>query len=148
VPLIWINDWDFDWQGQYAYKEPIHLPKGTRVAFEYTYDNSGDNLRNPSTPPVRVTWGEQTRNEMALAFLRVLLPSPVNVPSFEQAMRMQYLKAFVSGGGSVSELRRIAPGADSSPLKTLLALFDSNGDGTLDAAERAALLQWLERGEP
>jgi mono/diheme cytochrome c family protein len=95
VPLIWIKDWDFNWQGPYAYKNPVHLPKGTRLSFEYTYDNSADNPHNPADPPVRVTWGEQTHDEMALAFLRVLLPTPADVPAFEQAMKVEYLKSFL-----------------------------------------------------
>ena len=40
-PLIWIKDWDFNWQGQYRYQQPIALPKGTRIELEYVYDNSG-----------------------------------------------------------------------------------------------------------
>ena len=40
MPLIWIKDWDFNWQGQYRYKEPIKLPKGTKIELEYVYDNS------------------------------------------------------------------------------------------------------------
>ena len=38
--LIWIKDWDFNWQGQYRYKAPMHLPQGTRIELEYVYDNS------------------------------------------------------------------------------------------------------------
>jgi hypothetical protein len=33
------------------------------------YDNSVDNPRNPSHPPKRVTWGEQTTDEMAICFI-------------------------------------------------------------------------------
>ncbi len=73
--MIWIKDWDFNWQGQYRYSQPVKLPKGTRVELEYTYDNSAANLRNPSNPPVRVHWGEQTTDEMAVAFLSVKLAS-------------------------------------------------------------------------
>ena len=73
--LIWIKDWDFNWQGQYRYSQPVKLPKGTRVELEYTYDNSAANPRNPSHPPVAVHWGEQTTNEMAVAFLSVKLGS-------------------------------------------------------------------------
>ena len=29
VPLIWIKDWDFNWQGQYFYKQPLRLPKAS-----------------------------------------------------------------------------------------------------------------------
>ena len=71
-PLLWIKDWDFNWQGQYQYKKPVLLPKGTRIEMEFTYDNSSENPRNPSRPPKRVTWGEQTTDEMALLWLQVL----------------------------------------------------------------------------
>jgi hypothetical protein len=95
VPLIWIKDWDFNWQGSYTYKQPVHLPRGTLVWFEYTYDNSAANPHNPADPPVRVTWGEQTHDEMALAFLRVLLPTPADEVDFQRAMRQQYMKSFL-----------------------------------------------------
>jgi hypothetical protein len=73
-PLIWIKDWDFNWQGAYQYAKPVALPKGTRIEMEYVYDNSENNPRNPAHPPVRVKWGEQTTDEMAVAFLSVNLP--------------------------------------------------------------------------
>jgi len=95
VPLIWIKDWDFNWQGSYTYKQPVHLPRGTLVWFEYTYDNSAANPHNPADPPVHVTWGEQTHDEMALAFLRVLLPTPADEVDFQRAMRQQYVKSFL-----------------------------------------------------
>jgi hypothetical protein len=71
IPLIWIKDWDFDWQEQYRYKQIVRLPKGSELNMVWTYDNSASNPRNPSNPPKRVTFGEQTENEMAMAFLQV-----------------------------------------------------------------------------
>lgn len=65
-PLIHVNDWDFNWQLTYAFKEPIHVPKGTKQIVEAVYDNSESNPRNPNTPPRRVTFGEQTTDEMFL----------------------------------------------------------------------------------
>ena len=62
--LLNITDWDFAWQDRYYFKELVTLPKGTRLDAEIHWDNSADNPRNPSTPPVRVTWGEETRDEM------------------------------------------------------------------------------------
>jgi len=32
---------------------------------EFTYDNSGENPRNPNQPPARVGWGPGSKNEMA-----------------------------------------------------------------------------------
>ena len=86
VPLIWIKDWDFNWQGAYTYASPVKLPKGTRIDLEYTYDNSEKNPRNPAHPPVRVTYGEQTTNEMGLAFLNFTFPTPAEAAAFQRAL--------------------------------------------------------------
>jgi Flp pilus assembly protein TadD/mono/diheme cytochrome c family protein len=72
TPLLSIKDWDFDWQEEYWYAVPVRLPQGTRIDMEFTYDNSADNPRNPSRPPQRVTWGEQTTDEMAEVHLRIV----------------------------------------------------------------------------
>ena len=71
--LINISDWDFNWQGVYRYKDPIALPVGTTVALTSHYDNSVDNPRQPNFPPRAVSWGEQTTDEMCIAFIGVTL---------------------------------------------------------------------------
>ena len=73
IPLISISDWDFNWQNTYLYKKPIALPQGTTITLTATYDNSARNLRNPNSPPKTVTWGEQTTDEMCIAFLHYTL---------------------------------------------------------------------------
>ena len=57
IPLIWIKDWDFNWQGSYQFKEPVKLPKGTVIKLEALYDNSEGNPHNPSSPPKDVALG-------------------------------------------------------------------------------------------
>jgi hypothetical protein len=71
VPLVWIRDWNFNWQGQYIYARPIELPAGTRIDVDAVYDNSDANPRNPSSPPQRVKFGEQTTDEMCICFFQV-----------------------------------------------------------------------------
>ena len=63
-PLITIRDWDFRWQDVYRYVQPIALPKGSRIAMRFTYDNSAANPRNPYQPPRRIVWGQATTDEM------------------------------------------------------------------------------------
>lgn len=75
-PLVWIDDWDFNWQMNYAFKEPIRVPKGSKIHVEAVYDNSAGNPRNPSSPPRRVTWGEQTTDEMFLLVLAYTADDP------------------------------------------------------------------------
>jgi peroxiredoxin len=70
-PLVWVDDWEFNWQETYVYKEPIKLPRGTRISLEAFYDNSADNPKNPNRPPKFVRWGEGSSDEMCIAFLFV-----------------------------------------------------------------------------
>ena len=35
-PLIWIQDWDFNWQDLYTYKSLVTLPRGTRIDVRVT----------------------------------------------------------------------------------------------------------------
>ena len=141
--LIRIEDWDFNWQGQYRYKEPVHLPQGTRIELEYVYDNSANNPHNPAHPPVPVTWGEETQNEMAVLFLSVALPSPADVPVFRREMRTAYLESFLAEGNGVDDLPPSIPKGELEMLKRLLQTFNKNGDGKLDGDERAALMKYL-----
>lgn len=72
VPMLWIPDWDFNWQELYRYEKPVTLPKGTRIIADFTFDNTSENIRNPSSPPVRVKFGLQSMNEMATVTLNTL----------------------------------------------------------------------------
>ena len=148
IPLIWIKDWDFNWQGQYRYKQPIHLPKGTKVELEFTYDNSAGNPHNPSNPPVRVRFGEQTKDEMALAFLGLVLPSPDDVQPFQRAVVLQYVEDFVRLTDNLNDLPEEIPPAMAVRLRLALAAFDRDRDGKLDAEERANLLRVVQMMMP
>jgi mono/diheme cytochrome c family protein len=63
--LLWIEDWDFNWQDSYVYREPFRLPAETVIRAEFTFDNSAANPRNPNHPPKRVLIGENSTDEMA-----------------------------------------------------------------------------------
>ena len=65
-PLILVDDWDFNWQMNYMFKEPVKIPAGSKVRVEAVYDNSTKNRNNPNSPPKPVMWGEQTTDEMFL----------------------------------------------------------------------------------
>jgi hypothetical protein len=70
--LLSIGDWNFNWQDQYFFRDMVALPRGTRLDAEIHWNNSADNPNNPSNPPVRVAWGEQSKDEMgALTLIAV-----------------------------------------------------------------------------
>lgn len=63
--LIDIPAWDFHWQGQYSFAQPVPLQPGDIVRLECWWDNSsGDRY---------VTWGEGTQDEMCFNFTRFLV---------------------------------------------------------------------------
>jgi tetratricopeptide (TPR) repeat protein len=70
--LLLIRNWDFNWQGDYLYKERMPLPKGTTLHMRFSYDNSAENSRNPNQPPKRVRFGLQTTDEMGELWFQVL----------------------------------------------------------------------------
>jgi hypothetical protein len=72
-PLIYIDDWDFNWQTFYYFREPVPLPPGTRLELRAVFDNSAKNPRNPFDPPREVRFGEQSTDEMCLAVLGFVL---------------------------------------------------------------------------
>ena len=75
-PLIRIDDWDFDWQAVYHYRQPLRLPAGTRIDVRIVYDNSSANPFNPHSPPRRVRWGEESSDEMGVCFFDVTTDRP------------------------------------------------------------------------
>ena len=70
---VFKGKWDFDWQLGYDLKEPIVLPKGTRIVTIVHYDNSPNNKCNPD-PQKEVLWGPQNWEEMQSSFLGFLIP--------------------------------------------------------------------------
>jgi hypothetical protein len=144
-PLIWIKDWDFNWQNAYRYRTPLDLPKGTRIDLEYTYDNSENNPHNPTHPPVRIHWGEQTKDEMALVFLTVVVPRRADIPELQRGVRQQYIEQVLNQLETLQDLsdEGLSP-TQTERLTQLFKAFDKNGDGKLDADERAAMQKFVK----
>ena len=63
-PLVAIDNWDPEWQLLYYLREPMRVPKGSKIYVTGTYDNTKDNPRNPHSPPGVVEAGESSRDEM------------------------------------------------------------------------------------
>lgn len=74
--LIRIQDWNPRWQAVYHYREAVYLPKGSLIKMVYHYDNSANNVRNPSRPPQRVLAGNQSTDEMGHLWLQLLPRGP------------------------------------------------------------------------
>ena len=70
--LIDVPRYDFNWQTTYVLANPIDLPQGTRLESTAGFDNSPNNRHNPD-PAAAVKWGDQTTDEMHIAFLELII---------------------------------------------------------------------------
>jgi hypothetical protein len=101
--LLQIDDWDFAWQDQYPFEKFVSLPKGTRLDGWITYDNSSENPRNPSNPPKRVAWGEQSTDEMGSVGLLVVAAREDEMPTLQETYAQHVRQAAMTRPG----LRRL-----------------------------------------
>jgi mono/diheme cytochrome c family protein len=106
-PLLWIQNWDFNWQDGYNYKEPVILPKGTRVDVRITYDNSASNPHQPSNPPKKVWWGEESTDEMGSISFGLIPVRREDEAAWGQ-FAAQQLKGTIAAAGQNGTLQRVA----------------------------------------
>ena len=131
-PLIWIDDWDFNWQGQYTLAEPLYLPKGSVLACVYEFDNSA-RPANPYDPPRRVIGGSNSIDEMASFYFQVVLSNERELELLNEAL------------GEHAEILQ-ARTADIETWSTwIVESFDSDRDLSLDAVEEQAAGAFVEQ---
>lgn len=100
--LVNIPSWDFNWQGSYLYQQPISFAANSRVDLTCLFDNSTENPYQPNNPPKVVRWGEETTDEMALAFVAFtldLLTLPTSSPQLAEVTTDAQGNLIVTGTG-------------------------------------------------
>lgn len=124
--LLSVPRYDFNWQHTYEFAEPLALDAIERLEIVATFDNSAANPVNPA-PHETVMWGDQTDEEMALAFFEVASP--------------------LSADGEIAPARR---GPDDTAERDALAAgradeflrrFDADGDGAVTRAEASRIVR-------
>lgn len=93
--LLWIRNWDFNWQGHYQYREPVALPKGSVLHLRYRYDNSPGNPQNPSQPPVPVRYGPNSTNEMAELWFQMAVKTTADRDALNRAYQAKQFDLFL-----------------------------------------------------
>jgi len=67
--ILSVPAYSFDWQLSHELETPLRVPAGTQIIATGAFDNSAQNRFNPN-PNIDVHWGEQSWNEMFMAFYR------------------------------------------------------------------------------
>lgn len=68
INLINIPKWDFHWQKYYTFQSIVKIPAGSVIKSEGVYDNTINNHDNPNIPPITVSKGIYTTDEMFLCY--------------------------------------------------------------------------------
>jgi hypothetical protein len=127
--LFLIDDWYFNWQDSYFYKEPIPLPAGTTVEVEITYDNSATNPNQQFDPPRRIQWGEESTDEMGSLSFGLVAATPAD----ETRLGLATIRK--SGGLFGGTPRTFIGDAIDKALQERVMKTDRNRDGVITPEE-------------
>jgi len=123
--LLHVPNYDFNWQHSYVFSEPLNLDSIDNLRFKVTFDNSAGNPFNPD-PSQWVNWGDQTWEEMAVAFLEVAEPlepaSPADAPV--TAVITESTESIAARDANIQKF-----------VDDFFAQLDANGDGVVARSE-------------
>ncbi len=71
-----INEWDFDWQEFLFFEYIKKFPANSAMKGRAIYDNTSNNHHNPNDPPIDVSGGYNTTDEMFLVYFHFSLYEP------------------------------------------------------------------------
>ncbi len=84
--LLSVPEYQFNWQFTYREKDPVYLPKGTRIEVLARFDNSVNKPGNPD-PTSNVRWGSASENEMMDGWIEYVDATPADPVRAAVAMR-------------------------------------------------------------
>jgi Flp pilus assembly protein TadD len=105
--LIFIKNWDINWQDTYRLARPMLIPRGSTLSMSYIYDNSTANVRNPNNPPLRVTYGQTTSSEMGDLWIQVMPRTHEDRDALHRDFAPKMLRADIAG---VEKMLQLDPG--------------------------------------
>jgi len=134
--LLNVPHYDFNWQHTYEWAERIPLLDVDDLEFTATFDNSDSNPTNPA-PGDYVMWGDQTWEEMAVAFFEVSRPrgNANNLQSRSITQRSERSSETMSAPAN-SQNEPAIQYADE-----YIAKWDSNKDGIVSWEESPKVLR-------
>ncbi|MFI4964202.1 MAG: redoxin family protein [Caulobacterales bacterium] len=142
--LLSLPRYDFSWQRDYTFAEPIKVPAGSKLIAHFIYDNSKRNPNNPD-PNKTVVWGDQSWEEMFYTAIRYrwMDETSDHLNNYDEALNndrmMGMLDANIDGKIEKAELK----GQIGDMMAKYWDKLDTDHDGSLDKAELAAMQKMM-----
>lgn len=127
--LLRVPRYDFNWQHTYEFSDRIPLGKFDGLDFTVSFDNSTGNPFNPD-PEEYVMWGDQTWEEMAVAFFEVARPRTV-----QESARSSDTNSSTASQSSEPSAKAVAY-ADE-----FIRSMDRDGDGKVSREEATSVVR-------
>ena len=131
--LLNVPYYDFNWQHTYEFESPLITSQLGALEFEVAFDNSLNNPFNPN-PDEYVMWGDQTWEEMAVAFFEIA--TPLASKDSETIIRKGRDGASLAKNDSLETSSAALDWANK-----YMGRFDRNGDGRVALLETNDLIR-------
>ncbi len=135
--LLNVPSYDFNWQHTYQLEQPLALDAFSKgLAFEATFDNSTNNPFNPD-PTETVTWGDQTWEEMAVAFFEVARPLKTTATPAHST---------TADTTEVAGRQQLRAAKIAAYISRVFSELDANGDGQINKSEADIVVRHMHFG--
>ena len=137
--LLSLPRYDFSWQRDYTFAEPIKVPAGSKLIAHFWYDNSKRNPNNPD-PTKTVVWGDQSWEEMFYVAIRYRWEGETSdkMNNFDQALNDQRMFTMMDDNIDGKLQKTELKGRLGNMISGYFAAIDTNKDGVLEQAELTA----------
>ena len=138
--LLAMPRYDFNWQREYTFAEPLKIPAGSKLIANYWYDNSKQNPANPDASKT-IVWGDQSWEEMFYTAVRYRWVEETSAKLTENDALMDKTRMMgmfddnIDGKIQKAELK----GEMGTNIAKYFAMVDKNADGGIDKTELAAM---------
>jgi len=142
--LLTLPRYDFSWQRDYTFAEPVKVPAGSKLIAHFVYDNSKRNPSNPD-PSKQVVWGDQSWEEMFYTAVRYrwLDETSKHMVNYDEELNkdrlMGMLDANIDGKIEKAELK----GQLGDQIGKYFDQLDANHDGAIDKTELAVMQKMM-----
>lgn len=135
--LLDVPRYDFNWQHTYHLTEPVDLDDYNHLEFEAVFDNSASNAFNPD-PKQWVMWGDQSWEEMAVAFFDVAQPLKRKNDEIAVAQQESDSARAQLDAADARREKKIVGYVDRA-----LEKMDTNGDGVIYRSETEVVVRHI-----
>ena len=139
--------YDFNWQRQYEFAEPIEIKAGSKVIATYIYDNSKRNPANPD-PSKEIVWGDQSFEEMFYTSMRYRWKDETveKQTNYDQLLNQTRLMGMMDSNLD-DKLQKVELRGQFAQLAAAPGAFemaDANKDGGIDQTELEGVLKMMQ----